>query len=58
MLFEDVAVLWCYKENLKIVAKLSVFHWLKFAVLSQAQDSNSHIFVSKKYWQVEVVEGL
>ena len=34
------------------MVKLPVFHWLQFAVWSQAQDSNSHIFGIRRTDQV------
>lgn len=63
MLFKVAAVCWCCKENLKIVVKLLVLHWLKFAVQFQAQDSDSHILVIKKKNQAggdgcRICEGL
>jgi len=46
------------QKRLRNRVKLPVFHWLQFAAWSQAQDSNSHIFViKKKIRQVEIVEG-
>jgi hypothetical protein len=54
-----VAVLWCYKRNLKIMVKLPVFHSLQFAVQAQAQDSDSHIFViEKKSDRWRLLQGL
>jgi hypothetical protein len=39
LLSKVVVVLWCCKRNLKIIVKLPAFHWLQFAVQSQAQDT-------------------
>ena len=52
LLSKVVAVLWCCKGTLKIVVELPVFYWLQFAVWSQAQDSNSHIFGIRRTNQV------